>query len=83
MFYEELVKSEAWRKLSVYAMAAFMQIAIKYKGNNKDNLSLTYKEIRWLMCEHRFKDSALSQSWWSNILRIDLMQQKMDFPPIG
>ena len=38
MFYEEMVKSEAWRKLSVYAMAAFMQIAIKYKGNNKDNL---------------------------------------------
>jgi len=57
MLERSMVKSEAWRKLSVYAMTAFIHIAIKYNGNNRDNLSLTYLEAKQLMSGGRFKKS--------------------------
>lgn len=53
----KIVNSGSWRKLSVYAKVAFIHIAIKYQGNNKRDLSLTYKEAKQLMSEHRFNKS--------------------------
>ena len=57
MLTEKMMHSEAWKQLDPYAMSAFIHIAIKYKGNNKDDLSLTYAEAKWLMGSHRFKKS--------------------------
>ena len=57
MLTKKMVKSEAWEKLDVYDMGTFLHIAIEFNGDNKDDLSLTYKEARWLMGEHRFKQS--------------------------
>ena len=57
MLTEKMMQSEAWANLDPYAIAAFVHIAIKYKGNNKNDLSLTYAEASCLMDTHRFKKS--------------------------
>ena len=53
----KMLSSDAWHKLDPYAIAVFNHIAIKFKGNNKNDLSLTYAEASWLMGSHRFKKS--------------------------
>ena len=57
MLTAKMMKSAAWEKLDSYAIAAFIHIAIKFKGNNKNNLSFTYSEAKRLMRAHRFKKS--------------------------
>ena len=57
MLTREMMQSIAWRKLDTYAIAAFIHIAIKYNGKNRDDLSLTYAEAKQLMAAHRFKKS--------------------------
>ena len=52
-----MLSSDAWSNLDPYAITVFIHIAIKFRGNNKNNLSLTYAEAKWLMGTHRFKKS--------------------------
>ena len=57
MVTEKMVQSKAWDELDSYDKEVFIHIAIKFKGNNKHNLSFTYEEASKLQSPHRFNDS--------------------------
>ena len=57
MLTKKMMDSKAWAKLDSYDKEIFIHIAIKFTGENKNDLSLTYEEAKQLQCEHRFKKS--------------------------
>jgi len=44
-----MTDSKAWKKLSCNAVWVYVEMKKKYRGNNINNLSLTYKEVRYKM----------------------------------
>jgi hypothetical protein len=49
MLPKEMIRSKAWQKLKHYSIRAYIEIALKYNGSNKDNLSFTYREASRIM----------------------------------
>jgi hypothetical protein len=47
--FHELIDSKAWKELSCYARAVYIEIYRKYNGSNNDNLSYTYREASKIM----------------------------------
>jgi len=58
--FNELLESEAYKKLSHATFRAYVHIKSKYNGENGDNLSFTYKEASKIMNVHTFS-KALDQ----------------------
>lgn len=54
MLPNKMIDSEAWKGLSCYARAVYIEIRRKYNGSNKDNLSYTYREGIKIMARNRF-----------------------------
>lgn len=44
-----MTNSKAWKKLTCRAVWVYIEIHKKYKGDNKDDLSLTYNEVKYKM----------------------------------
>jgi hypothetical protein len=49
-----MMESKAWCELSSYAIQAYLLIKIKYRGENENDISLTYKEGIEHMTKRRF-----------------------------
>lgn len=49
-----MMESEAWSKLSSFAIHVYLLLKIQYNGENKDNLTLTHKEGTRHMTDRRF-----------------------------
>ena len=49
MLTNELINSKAWKELSCYARAVYIEIKHKYNGKNDGNLSYTYREASEIM----------------------------------
>ncbi len=49
-----MMESEAWSKLSSFAIHVYLLLKIQYNGENKDNLTLTHKEGTQHMTDRRF-----------------------------
>lgn len=55
---KEMIRSQAWAQLSHYSVRAYIHIAAKYNGKNKNNLSYTYKEATKFMNGHTYKKAT-------------------------
>lgn len=51
---DNMMESEAWENLSVYAESIYMLMKKKYNRENADDISLTYKEGTAKMTQRRF-----------------------------
>ncbi len=49
-----MMESVAWQELSSYAIHVYLLLKIKYKGDNAEDLSLTYEEGMQYMSQRRF-----------------------------
>ena len=52
--FNELLESEAYKKLRHPSFRAYVHIRAKYNGSNGDNLSLTYEEASKIMNIHTY-----------------------------
>jgi len=52
--FNELIDSKAWKELSCYARAVYIEIHRKYNGSNNGNLSYTYREADKIMDRRTF-----------------------------
>jgi len=49
-----MTNSPAWRQLSAKAVWVYIEMCKKYRGNNINNLSLTYKEVEFKLSSATF-----------------------------
>ena len=51
---EYMTDSKAWKALSCKAVWVYIEMKKKFRGHNENNLSLTYKEVRYKMSSATF-----------------------------
>jgi hypothetical protein len=56
-----MLNSLAWKTLSCAAVWVYLELMKKFKGNNKDDLSLTYSEIKWKLKSSATVSKAFKQ----------------------
>jgi len=47
--HDYMTDSKAWKALSPKAVWVYIEMKKKYRGNNENNISLTYKEVEYKM----------------------------------
>jgi hypothetical protein len=52
-----MMRSKAWKELSVHSRVLYIEMKAKYTGNNEDNISFTYTEGEELMNKKTFTKS--------------------------
>lgn len=48
------INSKAWKELSTRAVWVYIELLKKFKGENKNDLSLTYREVKYKMSSATF-----------------------------
>jgi hypothetical protein len=56
-----MMNSLAWKTLSCAAVWVYLDLIKKFRGNNKDDLSLTYSEIKWKLKSSATVSKAFKQ----------------------
>ena len=54
MLPDYMTNSETWRRLSFKAVWVYIEMKKKFFGNNQNNLSLTYREVKWKLASASF-----------------------------